>query len=734
VVVGSAKKLSGRLQAMSESDKDGQYGIRKASMQARVRLLRIIGEELISDEPVAVVELAKNSYDADASWVKVRFTGPIGSRPSSISISDDGHGMDEPTIKKAWLEPGTSYKRTKSVSPLKGRKLQGAKGIGRFAAARLGERMLLETTSPEADTTITLLIDWGSLDDEMLLDDIEVEYEVAKRQEGIIGTTITLEGIRREWTSDDYELLKSRLERLVSPFGEVSDFKILLSSEATGFKDTEVEPPEILLKPKYLLDIDLDAEGLATGSISIDGKDVRNLVAEELPGLPKPAKKKADEVKEQPADDEAEGSGPFKLQVRAWDRDQAGLDPLAKQLNLTIAEVRSVLNNFCGVSIYRDGFRVYPYGQRGDDWLNLDVRSRLNPALRLSNNQIVGAIRISRDANPSLEDRSSREGMIRNRAHADLESKVKRALMVLEEERYKSRPRAANDPHGRAEPMFELFDLQPTISKLQAEFGHGHASIRLVQEAETQIKQGVERIQDIYSRLLASAGLGHLIDLVIHEIGAPLGKIVRQIGLLEKAVKDLPVGSREAVRRDLEKVLGWCAQINSLRDRLDPNTPAKRGKRVEFNVYDEINGTIDLFEAVIRKQEVTVSVNPPTGEILVKMPQSALSQVLANLMDNALYWLSKAHGIAGGGEILIETGTLPAGFYVRVQDDGAGVADDAKDLIFEPYYTRKESGMGLGLYIARLVIEPYGRLVLDEASTLGGASFTASFEGGVGRE
>jgi signal transduction histidine kinase len=721
-------------------EEDQQPRRKKASMQARVRLLRIIGEELISDEPVAVVELAKNSYDADASRVTIRFEGAVGARPSSISVTDDGHGMDEDAIEKAWLEPGTSYKRTRNLSP-KGRKLQGAKGIGRFAAARLAEKMLLETSSESKATTITLLIDWGSLDDEMLLDDIEVEYEVASQAPGAKGTSIVLEGIRKEWTEVDYADLKSRLERLVSPFGDVTDFKIFLNSEATGDTDIEVEPPKLLLKPKYVLDVEVSDEGLATGTVKVDGQVVKTLSNDPLPDLPRPQSSKSKKDKTataiSPAEigdsDEPEPCGPFKLQVRAWDRDLSGLDPLAKQLDTTVADVRSTLNNFCGVSIYRDGFRVYPYGQRGDDWLNLDVRSRLNPGMRLSNNQIVGAIRISRDDNPNLVDRSSREGMIRNRAHSDLEARVKRALMVLEEERYKARPKPKSD-QGRVEPMFELFDLQPTIEKLQQEFGSSHTAVRLVRQAETQIKEGVERIQDIYSRLLASAGLGHLIDLVIHEIGAPLGKIARQVGILEKAVGELPEPKREAVRSDLDKIRSWCTQINSLRDRLDPNTPAKRGKRVDFDVFDEIRGTIDLFEAIIRKQQVTVKVAPQHGQINVRMPQSALSQVLANLMDNALYWLSRKHGVGGGGEILIEAGPLSSGFYVRVQDDGPGVPEDAKDLIFEPYYTRKESGMGLGLYIARLVIEPYGRLVQDGDSDLGGASFTANFEEEVGRE
>jgi hypothetical protein len=99
---------------------------------------------LISDEPVAVVELVKNAYDADARHVQVDFQGADPDMPTRIVVSDDGSGMDLQTVLTAWLEPGTTIKKRAERSP-GGRPYQGAKGIGRFAAARLGNSLLLET-------------------------------------------------------------------------------------------------------------------------------------------------------------------------------------------------------------------------------------------------------------------------------------------------------------------------------------------------------------------------------------------------------------------------------------------------------------------------------------------------------------------------------------------------------------------------------------------------------------
>ncbi len=681
-------------------------------MRARARLINLIGDELISDEPVAVVELVKNAYDADAKRVDVSFEGDDPRAPQRIVIADNGVGMDLDIVLNAWLEPGTARKKQNARSP-GGRLYLGAKGIGRFATARLGSSLLLETRAAGQDLVVYVLLNWGAFTDDGYLEDVEVEYEARVDAQMPVGTRLTIEGLRQDaWRRESFETLHARLSRLISPFKENEDFEIALNIPGLPELSGVVQAPELLLKPKYLLDGRLDSNGHFLGNISIDGADT-------------PIDRMLGRGDEKPE------CGDFRVEIRAWDRDRAGLAPIAARENLAISQVRKTLDTYCGVSIYRDGFRVHPYGETGNDWLSLDLRSRQNPARNLANNQTIAAIRISRDSNPNLQDRSTREGMIRNVAHSALEDWFRRVIAILEEARYKSRPRKGPAPRG--DQLFEPFDLKGAVERTENTLGASHPITKLLAETERQVSEGVDRIQEVFSRLLMSAGLGHMVDIVIHEIGAPLGKTNRQLAILERSLKKmLSHEEYQNVASSIASIRTWQEQIHGLRQRLDPQTPSKRGRASTFDVADEVQLTFELYAALIQKQGIAVHFSRPVDPIQVRMSNAALSQVLANLIDNALFWIIQKKGVAHGGQIQADLRSIPNGFAVAISDDGPGVSSENHETIFEPYFSTKPNGIGLGLYIARLVIEPYGRLVLRDEGVLGGATFEARFEKGVG--
>lgn len=681
-------------------------------MRPRARLIALIGEELISDEPVALVELVKNSYDADAHRVEVRFASEIG-KPAQIVVVDDGHGMDLNTVLSAWFEPGTIAKRKAEVSP-GGRVLQGAKGIGRFAAARLAESLFLETKTRGATEGVVVLLEWGDFRESQYLDEVEMTYEVRPVPDLDYGTRLTLEKLRKVWSENDYEELHSRLSRLISPFDDVKEFVIYLSVPTHPQLSGEVQPPELILKPKYLLRGSVNAEGQFSGEVQVDRAVVETLNARKLGGK-----------------DGKPECGPLEVEIRAWDRDQEGLQPIIERTGLTMHDIRQTLDNYCGVSIYRDGFRVYPYGQKGNDWLNLDIRSRLNPVKNLANNQIVGAVKISRAGNPGLRDRSTREGMVLNSAHAALEVWFREVLSLVEEVRYKFRPRRERKIKG--EPLFEAFDLSTVVRKARKDLGADHPVAEVLARTGKQVEEGVARIQEVFSRLLLSSGLGHMVDIVIHEIGSPLGKISRQLEILENELAGML--SKEQQKRAsamLVSIRGWLEQIHNLRKRLEPQTPAKRGRVEVFDVREEIESTFELYSALIQKQRIKYRTLAPRDPVRVRMPRACLGQILANLVDNSIFWITREKGAGKGGEIHVRWRATKQGFTLRVTDDGPGVPVEDLGTIFEPYFTRKPNGMGLGLYIARLVIEPYGRLIYCEEGDLSGACFEAVFERKVG--
>ena len=311
-------------------------------MRPRARLIGLIGEELISDEPVALVELVKNSYDADATSVHVRFEGINPNHPERIIVVDNGLGMSLDTVLTSWLEPGTSTKRKVDRSP-GGRLYQGAKGIGRFAAARLARSLFLESRPPSDQYGVVVLLDWGAFGDEGYLDEISIDYE--ERPFGkFSGTRLSLEGLRKEWRGEDYEQLYDRLSRMISPFSteagvlEVSDFKVVLDIPGFPQLSGDVSPPELVLQPKYLLKGGVNSEGLFSGEIFYNDESIRIIRDEKLRGkgvVPL--------------------CGSFDVEIRAWDRDREGLEPISERLSMGLQEIRRTLDRYCGVSIYRDG-------------------------------------------------------------------------------------------------------------------------------------------------------------------------------------------------------------------------------------------------------------------------------------------------------------------------------------------------------------------------------------------
>jgi hypothetical protein len=687
-----------------------------AKMRPRARLISLIGDELISDECVAIVELVKNAYDADATRVMVRFEGDDSASPERLAIEDNGHGMDLETVLAAWFEPGTVIKKQAEWSP-SGRLYQGAKGVGRFAAARLGKELLLETSKRDSDSCVTVLLEWGRFDDDSYLDDIEITYDTSPSEGVEPGTVLTIENLasRKTWTEEDYKNLHYRLSRLVSPFEEITNFSIDLVIPAFPELTGEVEPHSLTTDPKYRLEGSLSTDGVFEGVLLVDGKIKQKYRGHSMG-------EKGKKV----------GCGAFSFELRAWDRDRTGLSPYMLKYDMSITQIRQLLNNYCGVSIYRDGFRVHPYGEQGNDWLTLDNRSRQTPARCLANNQIIASIQISRNSSPDLVDRTPREGLVHNLAYEDLKEWFVRCLMLLEEERYRLRPREDATPEYTT-TIFEAFDMTEVVQETDRQLGKQHPITKLVKEKDGEIRDGVKRLQEHYSRILLAAGVGQLVDIVIHEIGAPLQRINREVSYLDRELRKILDSNRhEWLAQSLTSVKGWLEQIGNLRARLDPKTAARRGRASSFAVQDEIAGNLLLFENLIEKQNVKVTVRQPEKPLVVHMSRSSLGQVIANLLDNSIYWLTRHHGDGKGGQIHIEIKPLEHGFCLMVSDDGPGIAEEDRELAFDQYFSRKPNGMGLGLYIARQIIEPYGRLLYTDEGDLSGAAFEAFFERNVG--
>jgi signal transduction histidine kinase len=697
---------------------EGKIRRGSARLRPRARIVRTIGRDLISNEIVAMVELIKNSYDADASWVRIVFEEPLQPTHGGVLIEDDGVGMTLATVRKAWLEPATTSKM-RTTRTASGRRVTGEKGIGRFAAARLAQALEMTTLAKRSRRLVRVRFDWGAFDDESLyLDQVRCRWKESPAPKGRKhGTALHLIGLNDAWESANFGRLRSELSRLVSSYESLilphegrSEFEIVLELPER-FKEYvgPITPPPILGKPHYRLGGRIDAQGKFEGHY--EGLDTKGDV----------------QVSDRVSLDKgrAPKCGPFEFEFKVWDRDPSGLDPLAGELGSTVRQLRKDLDAACGISIYRDEFRVL----LGDnDWLRLDLRRVQNPTMRLSNNQVVGAVFISAEANKGLRDQTNREGIVSSPAFEDFKRVMIELLSKLEVNR--DSYRRARRPPEPTSGIFQELDIKPLREFLERRYPNDTELRTILEDRSKTFEHGVVQVQQVLARYRRLATLGQLIDVVLHEGRTPVASISNEATLgvrdLERSALQSPV---EKMKDRLHTISQQAEVLSMLFRRLAPFSGRKRERPTEVAIEKIIGDTFALFDK--RILDLHVDVEMPDGKTLVTVDQAEMQQIFVNLLDNALYWLEKVPETAR--KIAVEVSKKPGELIVLFSDSGPGVPDDIRDRIFDPYFSAKPDGVGLGLTIAGETAAEYdGSLELVSGGPLPGATFRVILRKGMG--
>jgi signal transduction histidine kinase len=702
------------------------------SLRPRARILRTFGDELISSETVALVELVKNSYDADATRVLVRFEGPLEAGEGLLEVIDNGHGMSLETIQDAWMEPATLYRKRDTHSEGLRRRVLGEKGIGRFATSRLADELEVITRRKGDAQEVHVEFDWTAFDDpERYLDEIKARWwrsrpadiaaggavdlltdndNAASDDAPSHGTVLRMKRLRNTWDAEDFANLRSGLARLISPFerslfsGEHGAFRIELRlPEGHEGLDGVVEPSEALDRPHYRLAGEISKDGRYSFDVKMKGTaETHQLTGQFVIG-----------------DGRVPTCGPIRLELRVWDRDASAMRGLAHEQGATVRDIRRDLDQAAGINIYRDAFRVFPYGEPRNDWLRLDIRRVNNPTLRLSNNQIVGYVLISADANPDLRDQTNREGLIDNQAFEDLRELITASLNELEQRRF----RARRPPRGaKPEGIFTDFTLASVGRYARRQHPNDTELQVLIAEAERDLDRRVEEVQDVIARYRRLATLGQLIDTVLHDGRAPVSKIRTEAGLglrdieRERNGKLVPrLGERLTLIRGQSEALGTVFQ------KIEPFGGRRRGRPRRVPLEGIIADAFAVLDHEIDRLGVKIEL--PKTETEVSVDAAELQEVIINLLQNSLYWLRGVD--EDERRIRIRVRRHPDRVVVTFSDSGPGVKDEVADHIFDPYFSTKPNGVGLGLAIAGEIVSEYyaGSLELVEPSSLGGATF-----------
>jgi signal transduction histidine kinase len=393
-------------------------------------LKNIIGRDLINDDFIAVFELVKNAYDAHASNVDIIFN-KTNDKFSNIIIMDDGKGMNYDDLINKWLfvaysakkegteEDNYSYRDKIKVQ----RAYAGAKGIGRFSCDRLGTNLYLETIKEEPKAKVEVLVtDWekfeGNLNDEFVnisvIHDTISKSTYAKEK----GTVLEITHLRSEWDREKLLKLKSALAKLVNPNTKSSEDSFRINLVVDAEKDEDERIKDVGKKKK------LSKEAIYKDIVN---GDVENLIFETLDlKTTKIASQVSSENKNIITTTLYEGGKVvYKIQEENQLENLKNIDFTIYYLNQS---AKSTFTRRMGVEpvvyghifVYKNGLRIYPYGERGEDPLKMDNRKAQGRTRFLGTREVIGYIDIHGN-NDELRETSSRgDGLIKTQTYNDL--------------------------------------------------------------------------------------------------------------------------------------------------------------------------------------------------------------------------------------------------------------------------------------------------------------------------
>lgn len=662
----------------------------KLIFKPRSRILLQLGDQLIRNESIALLELIKNSYDADASVVKIIIKNVDNSEEGEIIIEDDGYGMTPKIIKNVWMEPGSDYKdqiiKQLKRTPKFGRLPLGEKGIGRFAVHKLGNIIEL-ITKAEGHPEVYLKIDWNIFQKSGYLDEFPVE--IIERDpvlyKNTIGTKIIIKKLKKLWSRGMVRDVYRSVNSFCSPFDSPDSFRVTF----------DIDKKEWL---KGLLSLDeIKESALFKFHCEIDGEYINKFRYEFTPWktMTKLSGRVIDENDEnlnnllRMVDRKGKTINLNEYQIGTIEFEGLIFDRDSRILKMGVQDKKGLheyLNQNGGVRVYRDGVRVYDYGEPGNDWLNLDIRRVNIPTKKISNNIIISSISLNRKESTDLEEKTNREGFIENEAYERLKQALLYALSLAEEFRYvdKDKIRITYGLKSKKEPVVSGIKKLKKVIETRVKEKNLKKEITLCLD---RIEKDYENMKEI---LLRGAGAGLSLSIVIHEIE-------KMIDELKKAVEHEKVSGRivKLVQHLSRLIEGYTLII----------------RKSETKIWD-LKKLIDQaifnmeYRFKVHKINVIKDYEKKSEKFRVNCARNLVINSIMNILDNSIWWLEYAKRKDKNIFITISE-YIPGYISIVIADNGQGFALPVEDVI-KPFISAKPDGMGLGLHIVSEIMKAHG--------------------------
>ncbi|MDE0077129.1 MAG: ATP-binding protein [Chloroflexota bacterium] len=726
------------------------------------QLMGELGERLVTRNHVALAELVKNAYDADASKITIEFCdyqeeGEEELFPS-IVLHDNGHGMRFTDVDAHWMRIATANKVRHPVTLTYGRPKTGNKGIGRFACQRLASELVLTTVAKVGKNyeRTKVFFQWADFTTGTTLTNIPCKYKTETVASDTPGTTLELIGLKDEWLQRDFNTLRRSISwltmaREVRRKGFEIDPGFAIELRAVEFEEGE----------GLILDQLVDAGwGRLLGEVLSDGRASLKLSGNYLSG-----------TKTWISDAQFPSLAGVSCDISYFTSGESY--PLIRNKRILTKSVLANLREEAGVRVYYEAFRVFPMGERGDDWLGLDrdaaarrgsfsntrlneIASRLGldhktAQLRPRNENLLGKVHIDGAAGRALQIKMNREGFVETESLHELVRFVRLAIEWMTIYYAQARNRYERNKAKVAEREFleelRALDNSKIVLKNQSssavvvtalDFLAGRTSDalsrkpmqepdkRAVQRAEQVIETRIQELDSELGILRTLASTAPLLFTFAHEVSALIGRLSSDALRINAMAKHLPGKQKREALTIVESMRETAKNFIQMSELFGIVTSARQSKPRRLYVHKLLEKVVAgaRFSTIEAGIKVQVCCSPELKS--PRMFEAEVLSIIVNLYSNAIKSCLAAQ--QRNIKIQISAQERGADFVLEIRDQGVGLPKEYWSEAFEPFcsdpadqiYSKLEArigttkvsalgrGSGLGLSIVKGICDDYG--------------------------
>ncbi len=703
---------------------------KKLTFKTNSKLERLIGRDLITNNTIALFELIKNSYDALASRVIIEFNGfkeyeidsskrtkkyyinglevskdyIISDCNSSISIKDNGTGMKYSEVLGYWMEIGTVHKelikrpqKDDDINRMYSRALNGEKGIGRFGADKLGSLLEMISISDESNEKTTIEVNWDDFDDHTkTIQEVEIDCVLTSKDDtDNSGLILNIAGLRDDWSIKDIEDVKRQLKKFISPFSQEADkFQILFNY---------ANKPEIIINDAFeysniRIESKIDKKGVFKYSI-IDG----DITVSNTSQIDKPS------------------FGEVELNILYMDR--AAKAAFTKRTGTSSRE-------YGNIKLFRDNFRILPYGEPNNDWLLIDNKHAQAVFRSLGTRDIVGYVQISGLGNGSLRDATNRQGLVEDvKEFAEFKDFIWGNINILQDYIFNKLKNETAKQGKVIETKVQDLSRSTEVLKnsIYSEIDNLNISqvdkrrihrivdkdvkaiegdIRVVNTANKEL----EKRMKVFERIMGTEGI--LYD-IIHVIKNKISLVEAQVFRVSS------IAEEQNINYDFDIVEKSITGVKKLASAALRKASVNTTKKTVHILEDIVTESIRENELFYSNQEIDTIVEYNDNYQRIYGNKEELKIVIDNLFNNSKRALENINN----KKILISTEVDKNYVNILFSDNGCGINSEYAPFIFNVGFS-KFSGSGLGLATSYDIMDDHKGDILVSQQPVNGFSTT----------